>query len=103
MSSQQFLGSYPGFDLFGHGNSSQVIVDTVRGKTTHSLSKSMNSGAKDRACANKRYSDLITEELADETSNAVDELFGSPHGASSIYLFSGSWSKGGSAMFISEK
>jgi hypothetical protein len=40
-SSQQFFGSYPGFDPFGNDNSSQVIIDTVRGKLTQSLSKSI--------------------------------------------------------------
>jgi len=87
MSSQQFFGSYPGFDPFGHDNSSQVIVDTVRGKLTQSLSKSIVSELKDRVFANKRFPDFITEELADETSNAVDELFENLHGTPSIYSF----------------
>lgn len=55
INSQQFFGSYPGFDPFGHDSSSQVIVDTVRGKLTQSLSKSIISRLKDRHCANKRF------------------------------------------------
>lgn len=34
------------------------------------------------------FPDFITEELADETSNALDELFGNPHGTPSIYSIS---------------
>ncbi|XHG05621.1 hypothetical protein AWENTII_008836 [Aspergillus wentii] len=56
---EEFFGSYPGFSPFAHNTTSQVVVDTVRGRLTQSLG-------------------LITEELADETSKTVDELFGQP-------------------------
>ncbi|CAG7936532.1 unnamed protein product [Penicillium olsonii] len=57
--SAEFFGSYPGFEAFALNSSSQVVVDTVKGRLTQSLN-------------------LIVEELADETEKAVDELFGNP-------------------------
>ncbi|OGM49856.1 hypothetical protein ABOM_001453 [Aspergillus bombycis] len=57
--SKEFFGSYPGFKPFADGIESQIVLEVVRGRLTQSLN-------------------LITEELADETSQAVKELFGKP-------------------------
>ncbi|KAE8385549.1 hypothetical protein BDV23DRAFT_188145 [Aspergillus alliaceus] len=59
LASQEFFGSYPGFKPLPADRNSKAVADTVRGRLTQSL-------------------DLIIEELADEISKAVDELFGNP-------------------------
>ncbi|OGE47195.1 hypothetical protein PENARI_c056G12104 [Penicillium arizonense] len=56
---KEFFGSYPGFNPFAADNTARIVTETTRGKLTQSLN-------------------LITEELVDETSSAVEELFGVP-------------------------
>lgn len=35
---QEFFGDYPGFEPFGGGPATPILVDTVRGRLTQSLS-----------------------------------------------------------------
>jgi hypothetical protein len=57
----ELFGKYPGLQPFAVNHNIDIITQTVRGKLTQSLS-------------------LITDELMDETANAVLEAFGEPQG-----------------------
>ncbi|KAJ5355962.1 Cytochrome P450 [Penicillium concentricum] len=78
--SADFFGSYPGFQPFTVDSSSQVLVDTVKGRLTQSLSEYTTPGSTSKSILIMfaHDLDLIVEELADETNKAVDKLFGNP-------------------------
>ncbi|KAL9110671.1 MAG: hypothetical protein Q9227_004848 [Pyrenula ochraceoflavens] len=76
---QEFFGGYPGFEPFQGSTGLDIIVQTVRGRITQSLSKTIALVIHMDAVLTLTP-DLITEELADETTRAVLDIFGEPEG-----------------------